>query len=112
MSTGDHWGLVGREDHYPPSIGKIFVSLLEVIFGEFGASFVLAINGVKGICVNDSWRKGRWSEGTCARLGVLEDVNHCYETLSGGLGQLMLVCKRCDRRELDWRLFQLCRKVE
>ena len=92
MSARDHRGLVGWEDHYSPSSGKVFVCLLQVIFSKLGASFVVAIDCVKSVCVDDRWRKGSWSEGTRARLGVLQDVDHCYETLSSSLGQLVLLC--------------------
>ena len=53
MSTRDHWGLVGWKYYYPPAIGQVFVSLLEVFFCKFLATFVVAVDGVEGIGVYD-----------------------------------------------------------
>ena len=53
MTTGNYWSLISWEYHYPPTVGQVFVGLLQVFFCKFGATFVVAVNSVEGIGVND-----------------------------------------------------------
>ena len=71
MATGDYGCVAGWEYHDSPTVGKILVRLLQVFFGKFGATFVMAVNGVEGIGVNDGRGEGGGLEWTASRLRML-----------------------------------------
>ena len=91
MATGNYRCVASWEYHDSPTIRKVFVRLLQVFFGKLGATFVLAVNGVESIGVDDGRGESGGLEWTASRLRMLQYVCHGDEALSSGLGKLVLL---------------------
>ena len=75
MSTCHKRGLRCREDDNAPSVGEVLMGVLDV-FCEFGVSFIVSVDGIECICVDDcrssqisklagAGRCGAWNVGGC-----------------------------------------------
>ena len=93
VSARDERSSVCWEDDNTPSVGEVFVGVLDVIFGQFGTSLVLAINGVECICIDDGRSEQRW----CGVWGVA-----CVSMLSMASSPCRVVLERLCWCEKAW----------